>query len=194
MNWTKALVIAVVLTGSAWAQSTQAPVVFAVDPVGHVAGSVKLIPGPKGDPGTNGINGTNGTDGTNGIDGKDGATATVTIGTVTTGAPGTSVSVTNSGTPNAAVLNFTIPKGDTGVPGIPGPPGPPTPYPGVTSNGANGLTIAGKVTAKEVDTNGLPPNGLTIGGAQGFTGTITPFKSTCRITVIGGVITGATGC
>ena len=39
---------------------------------------------------------------------------TVTVGTVTTGAAGSSAIVTNSGTSTAAVLNFTIPKGDTG--------------------------------------------------------------------------------
>ena len=38
--------------------------------------------------------------------------ATVEVGTVTTGAPGTEASVTNSGTKNAAVLDFTIPRGD----------------------------------------------------------------------------------
>ena len=40
------------------------------------------------------------------------AAATVTVGTTTTGAAGTSASVTNSGTSSAAILNFTIPKGD----------------------------------------------------------------------------------
>lgn len=38
--------------------------------------------------------------------------ATVEVGTVTTGEPGTQASVTNSGTKNAAVLDFTIPRGD----------------------------------------------------------------------------------
>ena len=40
--------------------------------------------------------------------------ATVSVGTVTTGKPGTNASVTNSGTENDAVLNFTIPRGDPG--------------------------------------------------------------------------------
>jgi hypothetical protein len=47
----------------------------------------------------------------------DGAAATVAIGTVTTGAAGSSASISNSGDTNAAVLNFTIPKGDTGATG-----------------------------------------------------------------------------
>jgi len=47
----------------------------------------------------------------------NGEAATVTVGTVTTGEPGTSASVTNVGDDHNAVLNFTIPKGDTGDPG-----------------------------------------------------------------------------
>lgn len=43
-----------------------------------------------------------------------GASSTITIGTVTTGAAGSSATVTNSGTASAAVLDFTIPKGDKG--------------------------------------------------------------------------------
>jgi len=46
--------------------------------------------------------------------GPTGQAATISIGTVSTGAPGSSVVVTNSGTPGAAVLDFTIPQGDTG--------------------------------------------------------------------------------
>lgn len=47
-------------------------------------------------------------------------TGTVAIGSVTTGAPGTDATVSNSGTPQAAVLDFTIPRGDTGAPGSAG--------------------------------------------------------------------------
>jgi len=42
---------------------------------------------------------------------EKGDAATVTVGTTTTGDPGTSATVTNSGTTSAAVLNFTIPRG-----------------------------------------------------------------------------------
>lgn len=52
--------------------------------------------------------------------GATGPSGTVTVGTVTTGAPGTDVIVTNSGTPNAAVLNFTIPEGEQGIQGLTG--------------------------------------------------------------------------
>ena len=50
--------------------------------------------------------------------GEPGAAATVTVGTVTTGEPGTDAIVTNSGTESAAVLDFTIPKGENGA-GVP---------------------------------------------------------------------------
>lgn len=55
--------------------------------------------------------------------GTSGAAATVTVGTVTTGAPGSSASVVNAGTSSAAVLNFTIPAGATGPQGPQGPAG-----------------------------------------------------------------------
>ena len=42
-------------------------------------------------------------------------TASVTVGTVTTGNPGTQASVVNSGTDKDAVLDFTIPRGNTGT-------------------------------------------------------------------------------
>lgn len=52
--------------------------------------------------------------------GSDGKAATVQIGSVTTGMPGTQASVTNSGTENAAIFNFIIPAGEKGVPGSTG--------------------------------------------------------------------------
>lgn len=54
-----------------------------------------------------------GEDGTDGVDGTD---ATIEIGDVTTGAPGTYATVNNVGTPSNAVFNFSIPKGDKGDP------------------------------------------------------------------------------
>ena len=52
------------------------------------------------------------------MQGPPGAAATVTVGTVTTGEPGTDAIITNSGTESAAVLDFTIPKGENGE-GVP---------------------------------------------------------------------------
>lgn len=44
-----------------------------------------------------------------------GPAGTIQIGTVTTGPAGSNVAVTNTGTAEAAILNFTIPRGDTGT-------------------------------------------------------------------------------
>ena len=49
-----------------------------------------------------------------GSPGGKGDAATVAAGTVTTLAPGEDAAVVNAGTPNAAVLNFGIPRGDQG--------------------------------------------------------------------------------
>ena len=42
-------------------------------------------------------------------------TATVNVGTTTTSAPGGNADVQNVGSENAAVLNFTIPRGEKGT-------------------------------------------------------------------------------
>jgi hypothetical protein len=52
-----------------------------------------------------------------GATGPSGSAATVAVGTVTTGAAGSQASVTNTGSANAAVLNFTIPQGAPGTGG-----------------------------------------------------------------------------
>lgn len=70
------------------------------------------------------VNGGKGSPGPQGPKGDPGAAATMTVGTVTTGEPGTDAIVTNSGTESAAVLNFTIPRGATGAAGAVGPRGP----------------------------------------------------------------------
>lgn len=55
--------------------------------------------------------------GIDGIDGDDGAAATIAVGNVTTGAPGSSATVTNVGTTGAAVFDFQIPRGQVGATG-----------------------------------------------------------------------------
>ena len=50
--------------------------------------------------------------------------ATIEVGQTTTGNPGTNASVTNVGTNENAILNFTIPAGMTGPTGPQGPTGP----------------------------------------------------------------------
>lgn len=86
--------------------------------------------GPKGDTGDTGPQGPQGETGPQGPKGETGETgpqgpaATIEVGTTSTGYPGTNASVTNSGTSSAAVLNFTIPRGDKGETGPTGPTGP----------------------------------------------------------------------
>ena len=55
-----------------------------------------------------------------GIPGIDGVAATVAVGAVQTGEAGSPVEVTNSGTENAAILNFVIPQGVRGEQGVQG--------------------------------------------------------------------------
>lgn len=87
------------------------------------------IQGPKGDIGAQGPQGLKGDTGPQGARGTTGATgakgdaATIALGTVSTGAAGSSASVTNSGTTSAAIFNFTIPRGATGATGPQGPKG-----------------------------------------------------------------------
>ena len=83
----------------------------AIKEVSEKVEEIELIPGPQGPAGK---------DGNNGADGK---AATITIGTVTTGAAGTSAKVENVGTDNAAKLNITIPRGATGAQGATGSAG-----------------------------------------------------------------------
>ena len=80
--------------------------------------------GPQGLPGATGATGPQGEIGPTGPQGPTGPTgpaATVAVGTVTTGDPGTQAAVTNTGTANDAVLAFTIPQGATGPAGSPAP-------------------------------------------------------------------------
>ena len=90
---------------------------------------IKGDPGEKGDKGDRGEQGAQGIQGPRGIQGEQGErgvqgaqgpagnAATITIGNVTTSAPGTSAQVTNRGTPSAAVLDFVLPKGKDGADG-----------------------------------------------------------------------------
>lgn len=71
--------------------------------------------GPQGPAGPQGEQGPIGPTGAAGQNGQDGVSATIQIGTVTTGEPGTNAVVTNVGTENAGIFNFTIPRGADGV-------------------------------------------------------------------------------
>lgn len=78
---------------------------------------------PKGDPGAKGEKGDNGADGAQGVQGEAGMAATISVGIVSTGEPGTQASVTNAGTDSTAVLNFVIPRGEKGETGAKGDTG-----------------------------------------------------------------------
>lgn len=73
--------------------------------------------GPAGSNGERGLKGDTGLTGPAGTNGTNGSAATVAVGTVTTGAAGSSAIVTNAGTTSAAILNFTIPQGAAGTGG-----------------------------------------------------------------------------
>ena len=70
--------------------------------------------GPTGPTGATGPTGPIGPTGVTGPTGPTGTTPTLTIGTVTTGDPGTEASATITGTSPDFVLNLTIPQGPTG--------------------------------------------------------------------------------
>jgi hypothetical protein len=67
-----------------------------------------IIRGPAGEPGEQGPPGP----------------ATISVGTTTTGLPGTDAAVVNTGTNQDAVLAFTVPAGQRGLTGATGAPGP----------------------------------------------------------------------
>jgi len=76
--------------------------------------------GSQGIQGIQGAQGIQGVAGNDGADGSDGAAATIAVGSVTTGAAGSSATVTNAGSSSAATFNFSIPRGDTGATGSQG--------------------------------------------------------------------------
>ena len=102
---------------------------------------------------------------TNGIDGVN---PTVTVGTTTTGLPGTNASVVNSGTTQDVVLNFTIPRGDKGDTGSAATitvgtvtTGLPTDPASVTNVGTSGAAIFNFTIPKgETGSTGAAGNGI----------------------------------
>lgn len=70
---------------------------------------------------------------------QEARSATIQVGTITTGAAGSSVIVTNVGTVNAAIFDITIPRGNTGATGLTGPAG--TITVGTVTTGAAGSSV-----------------------------------------------------
>ena len=133
--------------GDAYAVGVEETTIYIWDVDGNTWENIGPLEGPAGPQGTQGPKGEPGDPGPQGPAGEDGQpgpagqAATITVGSTTTGAPGTQAQVTNSGNQNAAIFNFTIPqgaqgpkgdtgpqgeqgvKGDTGPQGVPGPQG-----------------------------------------------------------------------
>ena len=139
--------------------------------------------GATGPAGATGATGATGPAGPQGVPGTDGAAATVTVGTVTTGSPGTNVIVNNSGTSSAAVLDFTIPRGDTGADGN----GAGTVTSVATGGGLTGGPVTSTGTISHADTSTQVDvtasantyiDGLTFDGYGHVTGVTTSAVST----------------
>ena len=123
--------------------------------------------GPKGDPGPAGV------DGEPGPAGADGKAATIRVGTVTASAAGSSPQVTNSGTENAAVFNFVLPRGEAGpqgpagadgqdgAPGEQGPQGDPGPAGADGEPGAAATVTVGSTTTGAAGTQASVSNSGT---------------------------------
>ena len=109
--------------------------------------------GPQGPQGPAGVDGT---------DGEDGAAATITIGTTTTGAPGTDATVTNVGTDTAAILNFVIPAGEPGEQGPAGVQGPIGPQGPAGADGTDGEDGAAATITIGTTTTGAPGTDATV--------------------------------
>ena len=93
---------------------------------------------------------TTGGKGSPGKDGDDGKAATIQIGTVTTGAAGSQATVTNTGTANAAVIDFTIPQGARGADGV-----------GIPAGGTEGQVLR-KAGAEDYACEWAEPAGVDI--------------------------------
>lgn len=84
-----------------------------------------------------------------------GATVGVSVGSTTTGEPGTNAAVTNSGTTENVILNFTIPRGADGTDGAPGAKGD-TGDPGPANTLTIGTVTSGDSASAEI--TGTAPN------------------------------------
>jgi hypothetical protein len=133
--------------------------------------------GNTGPAGSAGAQGPSGPAGTNGTNGTNGTAATITVGSVTTGAAGTSASVVNAGTSSAATLNFTIPRGDAGAAGAAGAAGPQGPAGSAGAAGAAATVSVGSVST----------------GAAGSSATVTNVGTTSAAVLNFSIPQGAAG-
>lgn len=94
--------------------------IFFTDGTSYTTGSIRGAQGQqgeKGDTGSQGPQGIQGIQGETGAKGDTGLTPQLSVGSVTTLPAGSSVTVTITGTAEAPILNFGIPKGDPGQDG-----------------------------------------------------------------------------
>jgi hypothetical protein len=111
--------------------------------------------------------------------GPAGPAAAISIGAVTTGAPGSLATVTNSGTSSAAVLNFTIPQGATGPAGSGG----------IGGNGTGGIQFASVYHAVSFNflyysVSGPNASASEIGTAAAPASALTWIPSACTATAL----------
>jgi hypothetical protein len=116
--------------------------------------------------------------------GTPGASATVDVGTTTTGDAGTDATVVNVGTLSAAIFDFTIPRGDKGDAGSPGQ--------GVATGGTAGQILA-KLDSSNYSTHWInqPTSGVW-GQITGDINSQTDLQSALagKLDLYGGTLTG----
>lgn len=160
------------------------------------AGDIK---GPQGDQGPQGIQGIQGPQGIQGIQGVQGVAATATAGSTTTGLPGSSASVINSGTVNAAVFDFTIPRGDVGPTGPQGPAGLTGLFAQIGDGGpVTATTVETTIIGPGVGTLSVPANGFQIGDSftcalDGLISCLSSSEIQVRIKTLSGALLADTG-
>lgn len=99
---------AVEITSTSTATIIEIPTTTVVTQHSNSVSKVTISTGDKGETGDTGATGAAGSDG------EDGLAATISVGTTTTGTPGSNASVTNTGSTSAAILDFVIPEGQPG--------------------------------------------------------------------------------
>jgi len=114
--------------------------------------------------------------GDKGDTGSTGSAASITVGSVSTSAPGSSATVSNSGSSGAATLDFTIPRGDVGAQGSTG--GAATIAVGSTNTGSAGsnASVSNSGSSSAATFDFTIPRGDT--GATGSAATVTAGTTT----------------